>query len=369
MNITSFLKLATTFVALSFYSHAVEIFSVQTNTGQYPVTTAANFTGGQYDIYGTTDTGNGNGWGGAITTNFDGSNSVVNPGDQSTGGVNTSTYFGPTFYAGINRDYHKGSGGVHNSNNNGYRIRVNNIAAADIEANNGNDINIKAVFMFDADASLLSSANNITGQFQFLEGDQISATVAMPNNAGNRTSLATYRPVVKADGEYYVGPLYTVDLSSLSGSNSSTFAVDTDAGTSNWILMPNMESSNNSVQTNPNHPQNLTVDTSESATTAVGSTLTNISQVGFLLETNGVESSAGGYTLGVRAFSAQATIVTATGKPVDPIEWSQDFTSEVPISDGLGVFQERHMHLHGLSLVMDYQLLQLLLRWSKSEIR
>jgi hypothetical protein len=98
MNNTSLLKLATALVAFSISAHAVEIFSVASSTNLSPTTSAANFTGGEYDIYGTTDTGNGSGWGSGVTTNFNGATpwsttnndtgdvtnytSVVNPGDQ-----------------------------------------------------------------------------------------------------------------------------------------------------------------------------------------------------------------------------------------------------------------------------------------------
>ena len=86
MNNTSILKLATAFVALTISAHAVEIFSVQTLTDQYPTTSVANFTGSSNDIYGTTDTGDqsGSGWGNTISSNFNGASSVINPGDQST---------------------------------------------------------------------------------------------------------------------------------------------------------------------------------------------------------------------------------------------------------------------------------------------
>ena len=111
--------------------------------------------------------------------------------------------------------------------------------------------------------------------------------------------------MVKADGEYYVGSLYNVDLSALSGSNSQTFDLTEDAASATWTLMDNMVSSNNSLQSNANHPNNLLVD---GTTTVIGSTLTNITQVGFYLETTAAINN-GGYNFGVRQFSAEATVI------------------------------------------------------------
>jgi hypothetical protein len=82
-----------------------------------------------------------------------------------------------------------------------------------------------------------------------------------------------------------------------------------NAASATWTLMDNMESSNNSLQGTTNaqgestHPQNLSVD---GTTTVIGSELTGITQVGFLLETNSPVQT-GGYNYGVRAFSAEAT--------------------------------------------------------------
>ena len=121
----------------------------------------------------------------------------------------------------------------------------------------------------------------------------------------NRSSLATYRAMVRADGQYYAGTLNTIDLSLLSGSNSTTHTMTENAASATWTLMDNFESSNNSLQSAAGHPNNLTVDGS---TTVIGSQLTGISQVGFLLETTGAVNS-GGYNHGVRAFSAEATAV------------------------------------------------------------
>ena len=137
MKITSILSLATAFVAFSTSAHAVEVFSVESDAAAFPTTSAANFNAvdadgnptNAYNIYGTTDTGNGSGWGGGVTTNFDGV-TAVNPGDQKTAGSNTTTYFGPKFYAGVNRDQYQVQAGAIHSNGNGYRIRCNNISAA-----------------------------------------------------------------------------------------------------------------------------------------------------------------------------------------------------------------------------------------------
>ena len=82
-----------------------------------------------------------------------------------------------------------------------------------------------------------------------------------------------------------------------------------NAASATWTLMDNMESSNNTLQGFTNaqgvatHPQNLSVDGS---TTVIGSELTGITQVGFLLETSSPVQT-GGYNYGVRAFSAEAT--------------------------------------------------------------
>ena len=400
MNNTSILKLATAFMALTISAHAVEIFSVQTQTDQYPTTSVENFTGSSNDIYGTTDTGtqSGTGWGNTISSNFNGASSVINPGDQSTTtGTNpqTTTYFGPTFYAGVTRDAYKGAAGVIHSNGNGYRIRVNNVLTADIgtaqegtaqvgtapvaqvgtpavgepsdpdyvpasedyapavpasedyapasedfvaaTGNGGNDISFKAVFMFDADSTLLGTDE----QFVFAEGDVVEALLAVPNNLPSRSSLATYRPLVKANGEYYAGDLYTVDMASLSGTNSSTFTISTDAGATNWTLMPNLESSVNALLGAANGPQNMTVDTSGGATIVTGTTLLGVTQVGFLLETIATDATGnlGGYNYGVRQLSAQASIADSSGEvpeAPDPIEWSEDFAAPVAILDGLG---------------------------------
>ena len=307
MKITSLFKLSVALIVLSSYANAVTIFSFAADSNNYPTTTAAKFNDGIYDTYDTTDSGSGTGWGSGITTNFNGASSVINPGEQKTQGSNTTTYFGPTFYAGINRDAYKGAGGVIHSNGNGFRIRVNDIAQTDIDtsaaaggAGGTNGINFKAVFMFDA-------ANADTVNYGFGSTDTLVARLAVPVAMGtdNRAYSASYRAMVKADGEYYAGTLNTIDLSALSGSNSQTFDLTEDGASATWTLMDDFEKSNNSLQSNASHPKNLTVDGS---TTVIGSQLTSITQVGFLLDTTGAVNS-GGYNFGVRQFSAEATAV------------------------------------------------------------
>ena len=307
MKITSLFKLSVALIVLSSYANAVTIFSFAADSNNYPTTTAAKFNDGTYDTYGTTDSGSGTGWGSGITTNFNGASSVINPGEQKTQGSNTTTYFGPTFYAGINRDAYKGAGGVIHSNGNGFRIRVNNISQNDINtsaaaggAGGTNGINFKAVFMFDA-------TNADTINYGFGSTDTLVARLAVPVVMGtdDRAYSASYRAMVKADGEYYAGTLNTIDLSALSGSNSQTFDLTEDGASATWTLMDDFEKSNNSLQSNASHPKNLTVDGS---TTVIGSQLTSITQVGFLLDTTGAVNS-GGYNFGVRQFTAEATAV------------------------------------------------------------
>ena len=283
MNI--FTKLLVALIALSCYANAVNIFDFTAVTNTYPTATEAN--------------GNGTGWGSGITQNFNGASSVVNTGDVKTSSGNnpqTTTYNGPTFYAGVTRDQYQGAAGVIHSNGNGFRIRVNNVSET-VHNNNGGDVNFKAVFMFDAAGA---DSNN----YVFGETDNLVATVATPNNMNERSSFASYRAMVKANGQYYAGSLNTIDLSVLSGPNSSTHTMTENAANATWTLMDNMESSNNQLQGNANHPQNLSVD---GTTTVIGSELTNITQVGFLLETSSPVQT-GGYNYGVRAFSAEATV-------------------------------------------------------------
>ena len=308
MKIISLFKLSVALIVLCSYANAVTIFEFAADSNAYPTTSASNFTTSSYNTYGTTDIGNGSAWGSGITTNFNGTSSAVNPGDQFTQGSNTTTYFGPTFYAGINRDAYKGAGGVIHSNGNGFRIRVNSIAQTDIDtsaaaggAGGTNGINFKAVFMFDA-------AGADTINYGFGSTDTLVARLAVPNNMGtdNRAHSASYRAMVKADGEYYAGSLYTVDLSALSGSNSQTFDITEDGASATWTLMDDFERSNSSLQSDASHPNNLTVV--DGSTTVIGSQLTSITQVGFLLDTTGAVNS-GGYNFGVRDFSAEATAV------------------------------------------------------------
>jgi hypothetical protein len=124
-----------------------------------------------------------------------------------------------------------------------------------------------------------------------------------------RASLATYRPMIKAGGEYYAGPLFTADLTAIetAGVVSAVYNISQEVGGDTvWTLMPSMERTNNSLQTHESHPQNLTVITDGTETTVLGSAVENITQVGFLLETSS-SVNTGGFNYGVRAFSANAT--------------------------------------------------------------
>ena len=286
------LKLSAALISLSSFANAVNIFDFTAVTNTYPTTTDEEF-------------GNGSGWGSGVTQNFNGASSVVNTGDVNTSTGNnpqTTTYNGPTFYAGVTRDQYQGAAGVIHNNGNGFRIRVNNVSQTVFD-NNGGAVNFKAVFMFDA---LDAGSNN----YVFGETDTLVATVATPNNMNVRSSFASYRAMVKADGQYYAGGLNTIDLSVLTGANSSTHVMTENAASATWTLMDNMESSNNQLQGNTNAqgvvtgPDNLSVDGS---TTVIGSELTGITQVGFLLETSSPVQT-GGYNYGVRAFSAEASV-------------------------------------------------------------
>jgi len=291
-------KLLAALIALSSYANAATIFNVST-TSSNPTATAANFAGSANDVYGTTDVGNGAGWGQALGANFNGASSAVNAGDQKTQGANTTTYFGPTVYAGSNRDIYAPAGGIHNASGGGYRIRVNNVTQANVDAiaaaGGGAGANIKTIFMFDAAA----------GDYVFGGTDTVSATVGTPLSMGNTTnksSFASYRAVVKADGGYYAGNLNTFDLTAVVATTDFT----ENASSTNWISLGNIESSVGALQTNNNAPLNLTVD--EAGTTVAGSALTGITQVGFLLNTTSNVQS-GGYNFGVREFSVDATAV------------------------------------------------------------
>ena len=291
-------KLLVALIALSSYANAVNIFNVST-TSSSPTASAANFAGSANDVYGTTDVGNGAGWGQALGANFNGASSVVTAGMQNTQGANTTTYFGPTVYAGSNRDIYAPAGGIHNASGGGYRIRVNNVTQANVDAiaaaGGGAGANIKTIFMFDAAA----------GDYVFGGTDTVSATVGTPLSMGNTTnksSFASYRAVVKADGGYYAGNLNTFDLTAVVATTDFT----ENASSTNWISLGNIESSVGALQTNNNAPLNLTVD--EAGTTVAGSALTGITQVGFLLNTTSNVQS-GGYNFGVREFSVDATAV------------------------------------------------------------
>jgi hypothetical protein len=129
-------------------------------------------------------------------------------------------------------------------------------------------------------------------------------------------SLATYRAVVKANGEYYAGSLYSVDLANLPDIGNDVKNMSENGYDATWTLMSNIEKSSHSM----GQETNLIVD--NSAPTTAGKFLTNITQVGFLLETE-TNVNTGGYNFGVREFIANATPASAD----HPIEWSQDFTS------------------------------------------
>jgi hypothetical protein len=290
-------KLLAALIACSSCANAVSIFDFATSSSN-PTEDAATFNDSARDIYGTTDVGNGAGWGQGITTNFNGS-ATINPGDQKTQGVNTTTYFGPTVYAGLNRDGFQGAAGVHNLGGNGYRIRVNNVSQTVYDndaAVSDPGINFKAAFMFDAAA----------GDYVFGETDTLTATVAAPNNMGVRSSFASYRALVKADGQYYAGTLNNIDLSTMSGAGNNILDFTENAYGATWTLMADMDVGTSGLQSGANHPNNLTVD--GGAATVAGSALTGITQVGFLLDTTS-NVQTGGYNFGVREFSAEATAV------------------------------------------------------------
>lgn len=323
-------------VILSFSTaQAVEIFSVTATSNTFPVAQDVTaFNNGDFDSnapdptvgYSADDTegangSSGSGWGNAISTNFSGvtADDAINNGDQSTSsGTNghTTTYMGPTVYAGSNRDDYRGAAGIIHANGNGYRIRMNNVSQAQVNALDATDRaansdglpNITAAFMFDVDTSLLGAGES----FSFFDGDLITALLAVPNNAGGpsggRAFSASYRALVRANGTYYAGDIYNVVLSDLSGASgsSATFDMSDNAGTTNWIEMPNFESTNNQASINGPRPTNLVVD--ETGTTVVGTSLTNITHVGFLLDTTS-NVQTGGYNFGVRSLTANATAV------------------------------------------------------------
>ena len=254
MKTTSILRLVAASVALSISAHAAEVFSVQTGFGSvYPTTAAASFLGGEYDNYGTTDVGNGTGFGSVLTYNFDGTTAIT-PGDQNTAGGNTTTYFGPKFYAGVNRDASQLNAGVIHANGNGFRIRCNNITAtligtAQVGVEGDADYapatglggvapSAQAVYMFDAIGATDGADNLIFGS-----ADTLTAKLAVPNHFGpgfGRATAASYRAMVKANGEYYAGTLYNVDFATL-GDTTTQLDMSETGATATWTLMPNME--------------------------------------------------------------------------------------------------------------------------------
>jgi len=296
-------KLLAALIALSSYASAETIFNVST-TASSPTATAADFAGSANDIYDTTDVGNGSGWSQGLGANFNGASSAINPGDQNSQGtganIKTTTYFGPTVYAGTNRDGYQGAGGIHNTGGGGYRIRVNDVNQEKYDLDpSGGGVNFKTIFMFDA-------VNPNALNYGFGGTDTLTATVSTPLAMGgtqNKSSFASYRAVVKADGGYYAGTLTTFDLANL----STTANVTENAASTNWIELGNIESSVGALQHAGNAPKNLTVD--EAGTTVVGTALTGITQVGFLLETTS-NIQTGGYNFGVREFSVDATAIT-----------------------------------------------------------
>ena len=291
-------KLLAALIALSSYANAETIFNVSTTN--YPTASAADFAGSANDVYGTTDVGNGSGWGQAFGANLTHANATLTPGMQKTQGGNTTTYFGPEVHIGTNRDGYQGAGGVHNSGGGGYRIRVNNVTQAQYDADpSGGGINFKTVFMFDA-------VNPDVLNYGFSGTDTVSATVGTPLSMGgtvNKSSFASYRAVVKADGGYYAGSINTFNVSD---AVVATTDFTENAATTNWISLGNIESSVGALQHANNAPKNLTVD--ENGSTVVGTALTGITQVGFLLETT-ANINTGGYNFGVREFNVEATAV------------------------------------------------------------
>jgi hypothetical protein len=403
MNIPSVIKLATAFVVIAVSAHAnrlsEEIFSVETVSNSYPVMSANSFNGSAYDIDpdDTPDSGNGGAWNSSWNQNFVPSVYFLDFGNQRTNGNNTSTYVGPKVYMGQTRDHWAGSIGVNHANGNGYRIRFQSITSDHITGNGGNDILVRGIFMFDAgaqtglpeegtpaDGDTPASADyrpatpnyvapitlEAEDSWEFRRNDNIYAQLAVPatmGNAGNgdqnRASLATYRPVVMANGEYYAGTLHTVDLNAFAtdGNNNGTriFDLTVDASTTMWTKMENIVDTSTWYHNDSRGgPTNLIVDTSAAvtaavdttstsgiiksftagATTVAGSTLTNIQRVGFLLECAGAEHQ-GGINYGVRKFSANATRASSPESGTVVISWSEDFDPAVTLNTnktGLG---------------------------------
>ena len=421
MNIPSVIKLATAFVVIAVSSHAnwlsEEIFSVKTVSNSYPVMSATTFNGSGYDVYpdAPDDIGDGSGWNSGWTTNFDPSNDSVVYGEQkgNNSGTKLTTYVGPKVYMGITRDSSQATLGIHNEWGNGYRIRMIDVDADDIgtaaqaqvgvegadgyvaaqpaTGNGGNDILARGLFMFDVGAQTGVAASGALGDpdyvaantpnyvapltlaagesWEFRRNNNIYARLAVPafmgsagNGDQNIASLANYRPIVKANGEYYAGTLHTVDLGSFAtdgnGNGTRIFDLTVDASRTIWTKMENIVSPSRAFHSASDGPTNLIVDVSGSvsavddttstpgitksfttgATTVAGSDLTNIEQVGFLLETSSRQQSRG-YNYGVREFRANATRTSAkeTGIGISP--WSEDFDPAVTLhadSTGLG---------------------------------
>ena len=419
MNMSLVLKLATAFVVIAVSSHAnrlsEDIFSVTSVSTIYPVMDADDFNDSAYDLNPSADPdiGDGSGWNSGWTDNFDPSSKFVDFGDQKGNNANTklTTYVGPKVYMGITRDGSPASLGIHNAYGNAYRIRMSVVdaddigtaaqaqvglpgdpnyqAAQDATGNGGNDILARGLFMFDVGAQTGVAASGNPGDpgyvaatpnyvapltlaagdsWEFRRNNNIYAQLAVPafmgpagNGAQNVASLANYRPIVKANGEYYAGTLHTVDLGSFAtdGNGNSTrfFDITVDASRTIWTKMENIVSSSKVFHNQSNGPTNLIVDTSApvlaaadttslpgitktftaGATTEAGSNLTNIEQVGFLLETSSRQQSRG-YNYGVREFRANATRVSTIETAIGIIPWSQDFDPAVTLhTDNTGL--------------------------------
>jgi hypothetical protein len=97
--------------------------------------------------------------------------------------------------------------------------------------------------MFDADTSSLSGVGD---NLIFANSDTFTAKLAIPAvmgpNNGNRASAASYRAMVKANGEYYAGTLNTVDLSQITGS-TLILSLSESCADATWTLMPSMDGS------------------------------------------------------------------------------------------------------------------------------
>ena len=333
-----------------------------------------------------------------------------------------TTYVGPKVYLGLTRDFWNLTLGIFYSNGNGYRIRCGNVTASHIgtaaqpqigvegaagyvaaqpaTGNGGNDILGRGLFMFDVGAQTGVAASGALGDpdynpftpnyvapltlsagdsWEFRRNDSIYAQLAVPADMGNhgavrtgnqanqtqndRASLAHYRPIVKANGEYYAGTLHKVNLSGFAtdGNNQGItriYDLTVDASNTIWTKMEGVESAStqyHNAQSNP--ATNLIVDVSGSvtavddttstpgitksfttgATTVAGTDLTNIEQVGFLLEAASRQQT-GGFNYGVRAFRANATRASTMETAIGIIPWSEDFDPAVTLyTDNTGL--------------------------------